>query len=204
MNVKNTKGFTILEVVIALFLFTMTIGAVMIFFVYYLRNYSFSFEENQLVNIAQSGMTQMIRHIREARNGENGAWPIVEAGNTSFTLFSDVTDDGRTDRVRYFVDGTDLKRGVVEPTVPPVTYPLGTEQITTIATNLNLSGASIFTYYNGNWPSDVVNNPLAAASRQLNTRYVTIYLKIDVQTNFGAQPYELSSGVQIRSMKDNL
>jgi len=201
---KHARGFTILEVVIALFLFTSIIGTVTIFFVYYLRNYSFSFEENQLVNISQSGMTQMIRQIREARNGENGAWPIVDASDTSLTFYSDVSNDGRTDRVRYFVDGTDLKRGVVEPTVPPVTYPLATENITTIATNLNLGSAAIFTYYNGNWPTDTLNNPLAQSSRQLNTRYVTIYLKIDIQTNFGAEPYELTSGVQIRSMKDNL
>lgn len=204
MNIKNCQGFTILEIAISLFLFTMVMGAVTVFFIYYLRNYSLSFEENQMVNIAQNALTQMNRDIREARSGEDGAWTIVEASDTSFTFYSDVTNDGRTDRVRYFVSGTDLNRGVVEPTIPPVTYPLATEKITVVATSLNTGAAPIFTYYNGNWPGDSVNNPLTPLNRQLNTRYVNMYIQVDIQTNYAALPYELSSGVQIRSLKDNL
>lgn len=201
---KKSHGFSLVETLIALFLFSTLLVAVTVFFVYYMRNYSFSFEANQSINLAQGAITNMIREIREARGAEDGAWPIVEAFDNSFTFYSDVTDDGRSDRVRYFLEGTTLKRGIVEPTTPPVTYPSGSEAITTIAESVNTAGAPIFTYYNGEWPSDTVNNPLSSANRQLNTRFVTVYVKIDIETNRGAQPYELTTGVAIRSMKDNL
>ena len=141
---------------------------------------------------------------REARSGDNGAWTLEQTDDNTIVFFSDVTGDSRTDRVRYFLDGTDLKKGVIEPTQVPVSYPTINEQITTIASFVNLAGNPLITYYNGSWPSDTVNNPLSNANRILNTRYVSVYLRIDVNPDYAAQPYELTSGVTIRSLKDNL
>ena len=67
-----------------------------------------------------------------------------------------------------------------------------------------MAGTPIFTYYNGEWPADTVNNPLAVGSRLLNTRYVDVKLRIDIESNIGAQALNLSGGVSIRSLKNNL
>jgi prepilin-type N-terminal cleavage/methylation domain-containing protein len=203
-NTHHYHGFTLLEVMIATFIFSAIAGGVAIFSAYYLKNYSFSFEENQSVSIAQTGLTTMLREIREARIGDDGAWPIVDALDNSFTFYSDVTNDGRSDKVRYFLNGTTLQKGVIQPTTVPVSYPSNTETFTTIASNIDVSGGSIFRYYNGNWPSDVINNPLTASDRLLSTRYVVVYVRINISQNFAAQPFELTSGVTIRSMKTNL
>ena len=146
----------------------------------------------------------MLRELREARSAENGAWPLVQTDDATIVFYSDVTNDGRTDRVRYFLSGTDLKKGVIEPTAAPVSYPVANEVIQTIATSIDLGGKAMFTYYNGNWPTDQINNPLALVNRILNTRYIGIYVRVDIQANYAAAPYELNSGVQIRSLKDNL
>jgi prepilin-type N-terminal cleavage/methylation domain-containing protein len=200
----HTDGFTFLEVIIAVFVFSVIVAGVAAFSAYYLNNSAFSFEETQSIGLAQTGITQMIRDIREARTGEDGSWPIMEANDNEFIFFSDVTGDGLADRVRYFLNGTTLQKGVIQPTAVPVTYPTNTEKIYTIASYVNASSSAIFKYYNGNWPSDTINNPLAPASRISDTRYVTVDIKIDIQPNFSAQPFELTGGVGIRSMKDNL
>lgn len=198
------KGFTLLEVMIASFLFSSIVAFVAIFGVYYFKNYAFSYEEQQVIGQAQGALTQMVREIRKARNGDNGSWPLVQTDNTTFIFYADVTNDGRTDRVRYFLSGTDLKRGVIEPSAVPVTYPTNTEQITTIASYVDATNSAIFQYYNGDWPADTVNNPLVSSQRILNTRFVEVTLKINPSQNFAAQPFSLSTGVTIRSMKTNL
>lgn len=198
------KGFTLLEVIIAVFLFSGIVAVVALFGVYYFKNYSFSYEEQQVIGQAQGGLTQMIREIRKAQNGDDGSWPLVQTDDTTFIFFADISGDGRADRIRYFLNGTDLKRGVIQPTTVPVSYPLANETFTTIANYVSATNSAIFQYYNGNWPADIVNNPLPASQRILNTRFVKINLTIDPSKNFSSQPFTLSSGVTVRSMKTNL
>ena len=201
---KQSFGFTLVEVMVAMFVFSVITGGVAVFSAYYFKNYSFSFEENQSVSIAQTGITSMIRAIREARSGDDGSWPIVDAQDNTFTFYSDVTNDGRPDKVRYFLNSTALQRGVIEPTSVPVSYPPASEKITTVATSIDTSAGSLFKYYNGDWPADQIHNPLTLSDRLLQTRYVTVYLRINISPNFASQPFEITSGVTIRSMKTNL
>lgn len=201
---QKRAGFTLVEVMVATFIFAIIAGLVAVFAVYYFQSYTFSFEENQSIGIAQSSLTTMMREIREARAGDDGAYTIISAQDNSFTFFSDVTNDGRTDRVRYFLNGTQLQKGVIEPTQVPVTYPSASEQIKTVADFIDTGGSPLFTYYNGNWPADTINNPLTLINRNLNTRFVSIYMRVNINNNYSAQPFELTSGVQIRSLKDNL
>ena len=119
----KSHGFTLVEVLVAMFTFALLAALVYGFAVYYFQSYNFSFEENQQVGIAQSGLTTMIREISEARLADNGAYAIEQALDTNFTFFADVTNDGRSDRVRYFLNGNELQKVVTEPTVVPVTYP---------------------------------------------------------------------------------
>jgi type II secretory pathway pseudopilin PulG len=202
-NLSSNTGFTLLELIIAGFLFSVIVALVAGFSVYYFKNYSFSFEEQQQVGQVGQAVTQIVREIRRARNGDNGSWPLIQTDDTTFIFYADVTSDGRADRIRYFMNGTTLQRGVIQPTAVPVTYPSVNETITTLATNISTSSA-LFKYYNGDYPADQINNPLAANQRILNTRYVTVTLKMDVSQNFAADAYTMTGGADIRSMKTNL
>lgn len=201
---KTHQGFTLVEMLVSAFIMGLVILGALAFAVYYFQSSSFSFEEVQTINEAQIGTTTIIREIREARISEVGGWPLETANDSSLVFYSDINDDGRTDRVRYFIENGELKKGVIEPTLPPVSYPTSNEQIRTIAYYVDNGSSPLFTYYNGDWPGDTINNPLALSERLLNTRYVTVHLRINVNPISGAQPIELQSGVSIRSLKDNL
>ena len=84
------NGFTFVEVAVAVLLFGVIAATVTTFAAYYFRNYSFSYEQSQSIGIAQVALTRIVREIREARNGDDGSWPIVEANDTSFVFYSDV------------------------------------------------------------------------------------------------------------------
>lgn len=198
------SGFTLLELMVSGFLFSVIVALVAGFSVYYFKNYSFSFEEQQQVGQVEQAETQMVREIRRIRNGENGSWPLVQTDDSTFIFYSDVTGDGLADKVRYYMSGTNLQRGVIQPTAVPVTYPPANEKVTTLISNIDATSSAIFRYYDGNYPSDQINNPLVAAQRILNTRYVTVTLKMNVSQNFAAQPYTMTSGADIRSLKTNL
>ena len=198
------SGFTLIETLISLALVIIVIGGVAGMFTFYVQNYSFSFEQQQSVSSASTSLTTMVREIREARIAENGSWPIEEAADNSFTFYSDVTNDNRVDRVRYFLDGDILKKGVIEPLGVPAAYPPGNEKVSTVATAVYPAGNPVFLYYNGNWPGDTVNNPLPLLSRILETRFVRIYIRIDTELGRGSAAFETYSGVQMRNLKDNL
>lgn len=198
------SGFTLVEVIVAMFIFSIIVASVSVFSGYYLKNYSYTTEETQSIGLAQSGLTQMIHEIRAARNGEDGSWPIITADDNQLILFADVNGDGLTEKVRYFLNGTVLQKGVIQATAVPVTYPAANEKISVVTTNIDTTVTPIFRYYNDNWPSDTTNNPLTPTNRISNTRYITVNLQINITSNYGSQPFQLTSGVAIRSMKDNL
>lgn len=200
----HQEGFTLLEVIIAMFLFSIIVGLVSVFAVFFFRNYSFSFEEQQSVGQAQAALTQMIREIRKARNGDDGSWPILTTNNNDITFYADVNGDNRTDKVRYFINGNELRRGVIQPTAVPVTYPAQNEQISVLVSSLQATSSAMFTYYNGDWPGDTVTNPLQPSQRVFHTRFVQISINIQPSGSFATKPFQLKSGVSIRSMKDNL
>lgn len=197
-------GFTLVELLVSLTIVAVMAALVSLMSIFFFQSYSFSIEKNQSVGQVQYILTSMIREIREIRTGEDGAYALVDASDNSFTFFSDVTNDGRTDKVRYFIQGVQLKKGVIEPTTVPVTYPSTQEKISILTDKLNMGGKKMFTYYNDNWPKDQINNPLGLTNRLVNTRFVSVYINIDITANSGATPYELTAGVQIRSLKDNL
>lgn len=199
-----TKGFTLLEVVVATFIAISLMSVVTIMIVYFSRNYSFSLEQYEAIQSAQPTLTQIIREIREARSADNGAWPLEKTADNELIFFSDVTGDSRTDRVRYLLSGGQLIRGVIEPTTVPVSYPAGNETVSTIISNVNNGPNPMFTYYNDAWPADTTNNPLAIATRILQTSYIQVYLRLDINPQSQTLPYELTSGVHIRSLKVNL
>src|SRR3990170_286519 len=97
------QGFTLVEFVLATFIFAALAAGMAIMGAYYFQNYAFSFEEQQAISHAQLALTNIVREIREARPGDNGAWPLIDLQETSFVFYSDVTNDGRSDRVRYFL-----------------------------------------------------------------------------------------------------
>lgn len=203
---NHQSGFTILEIMITTVMIAIIGGAATLFAGYVMQSYSFSFTENQNINQAQYAMTTLVREMRKARTGENGAWPILDAQDNSFAFFSDVTQDGRTDLVRYFINGSVLYKGVIQPTQAPSSYLPENEVLYTITNNVASTSAALFTYYNGNWPADTVNNPLSLDKRLMNTRYIEINLTIDTASGSAktVQPFLLNSGVEIRSLKDNL
>ena len=85
----------------------------------------------------------------------------------------------------------------------PGDEPLAFERI--VADYVSNGSTPIFSYYNGNYPGDSVNNPLILTERLLETRLVKVALSIDPSSGpVGAQAVTIENLAHLRNLKDNL
>lgn len=201
---QNTQGITLLEVIVSVAIFVIATGIVSSFVIQGSRVQDIALGQNTAITEARRGVETMVREIREIQIADNGAFPLITADDFEFTFYGDIDKDSSVERVRYFLDGTDFKKGTIEPRTNPVSYYTSDEVIVTLSRYVRNTSTPLFTYYNGDWPGDVVNNPLPTPADITDPRFVNVYLKINVKPNTAPTDFDLTSDVQIRSLKDNL
>lgn len=197
---KNKKrGFTVIETLFAIAIFVLIVGALTLL----ARNIwiynAFIGGELENVNTGKIALKTMVAEIRTASSGNNGSYAINLASSTSFTFYSDIYDDGLKEKVRYFLNGTNLQKGVIKPTGSPLGY-TGTEVITTLASNV--TNTTPFSYYNKNYDgtTTALSSPIDVAA----VRLIKITITMDKDVNKPPAPITLSTQVSIRNIKDNL
>ncbi len=202
---KYQRGFSFIEMIVTISIFTFAMIAVSIFLISMYRLYYFNLEQISAINEARKGIETMVKEIREARTAEDGSYPLVEAGDFSFTFYGDIDKDDLIEKVRYFLVGTDFKRGTIDPSGDPPQYVPADEKVDILSRYVrNGTTTPVFTYYNGDWPADTVNNPLPTLTRLTDTKLMHVYLKINVDPSRPPSDFELESDTQIRNLKTNL
>lgn len=77
-----------------------------------------------------------------------------------------------------------------------------TERI--VATYIQESTGPMFTYYNSDWPTDQINNPLILSERPLSTRLIEINMSVNINPELNPDNFDVSTFVNLRNLKDNL
>lgn len=156
--------------------------------------------------IAEDGLRSILRQIigelRSAAPAQTGAYLLGAAATNTITFYSDIDSDGLRERTRYFLSGTDFKKGVIKPTGQPYTYDVSNEQIKTVATNVINATTSIFSFYDSNYSGSGL--PLTVPIDISKIRLVKIDVGIDPNPGRPLQAMWISSQVMIRNLKDNL
>ena len=202
---KNTSGYSILEIIVAMSIFLIAITIVSGFIRRGYESNRFTLELLDAVNFAKKGIDAMAKEIREANYAENGDYPLVEAKDQSIIFYSDVDSDTSVERIRYYINGTDLMKGVIEPTTSqPIQYPSASENITVITQYIRNGASPIFYYYNGDYPADTANNPLTTPANVNNIKLVRLFLKINIDPIKAPGDFNLEIFSQLRNLKNNL
>jgi type II secretory pathway pseudopilin PulG len=204
MNLKKESGFTLIEMALGIFLVAM-IGLGFAAFQRNVFSLSFAVEENMAIQqqIRQIFLT-MTDEIRMINVSDTGTYPIVLATNTAITFYSDIDNDGLRDRVRYYLSGKMLKKGVTKPTGSPLSYISGNEKITDIINNVvNAPTKPIFKYYDSSFDNYSSTTPLSLPISIPDIRLIGIALVIDRYTFRSPGQIEMSTQAMIRNLKDN-
>jgi len=148
----------------------------------------------------RSATRAFMRDLRAAAPAQTGAYALETAGTSTLTFYSDVDGDALRDRVRYYLSGSTLMRGVTPPTGSPYNYLAGNERLTSVVHNLALGATSLFNYYDGTYTG--TTSPLTQPVDIAVVRYIRMTLIVDADPNRPPAPVTLSGGVMIRSLKN--
>lgn len=198
---STSSGFTLIEILVFMGILVI-LGAGFLGLQYVFSQNQVTAWQNYLnVEDANNIMATMAKEIRDARQSELGTYLLDTAEDNQIIFFADIDYDDVTERVRYTLTGNTLVKGVIEPEGTPVTYPDASETATTLSTNIRNDTSPMFTYYNSDWPSDTVNNPLIPDDRISQTRIVRIIIVSNTNEETDTD-YTLESSVRIRMLDD--
>jgi type II secretory pathway pseudopilin PulG len=97
------KSFTLIETIVVIFVFTLIMGAVSGLIVMAYRSQGYTWQQSRALDEARRGIETMVREIREAKQGDDGSYPIEKSGDKEFVFYADIDKDGLAERVRYFL-----------------------------------------------------------------------------------------------------
>jgi prepilin-type N-terminal cleavage/methylation domain-containing protein len=199
---KKQSGFSIIEVLVAMFIFSLIIIAVFSFqkdIFSYNRTISDSLATQDEIRRA---LKIMIAEIRTSSPSNLGAYALVETANSSFIFYSNIDKDQNKERVRYFLDGTTLKKGVIKPSGSPLTYNPTDEVITELVHDVSNGTTPIFSYYDATY--DGTTPSLAEPIDIAVVRLIKITVTVDKDPTNPPGPITLTTQVSMRNLKDNL
>lgn len=118
------------------------------------------------------------RELRTARSSATGSFILDTAENQQIIFYADARDDGTVERIHYFFDRGNLKRGVIQPTGNPAVYNALSETVTTVAERV--LDAPLFTYYGDSFNGVTQTTPLPSPINLADVRVVKFSMTVDV------------------------
>jgi prepilin-type N-terminal cleavage/methylation domain-containing protein len=198
------QGFTLVEVIVVVAIFV-----VLIFGLVAMLNAIFVNSNQQLLSLdsidqARAVLSTFTNEVRNASTGSDGSYPLNQAADSQIIFFSNYgVKNGAIERIRYYISGNILYKGIVLPTGSPLSYNLSSETVKAIMTGISNTSGQLFFYYDGNY-----NGTTSALAQPVNlnsVRFIKMNLNVLNQiTKNSTSTFAISAGSAIRSVKDNL
>ncbi|MBI5229733.1 MAG: prepilin-type N-terminal cleavage/methylation domain-containing protein [Candidatus Magasanikbacteria bacterium] len=198
-EIFNSSGFTLLEVLVAMGLFIMIITGVTSFITMTFKSNDIIYTQLSAQKDARSALSGMVKEVRNADSSSIGSYLIDTAASSTLSFYSDINSDTFRERVRYFVSGNLLKKGVMSPSGTPLTYNPANEVVTTVAHDL-IPNSQPFQYFDATYNGNGVGF-LAQPVNVTDARYIRITIVIDQKPNVAPVPLTASTEVEIRNLK---
>ena len=191
----ETRGMTFIEVLVWISVFTMAMLAIVSTLLSFYKTNTYTIEQASAVTYAQRAQEQIVRTIREGAYSSQGAFPIQSIAENDFVFYADIDSAPLIERVHYYISGTNLMRGILEPTGDPPDY-TGTETASIIAEYVRntAQGISLFRYY------DELGSEITNYTNWTSVRFVTVNLAVNVNTAALPNQLTLSSSAAIRNL----
>ncbi len=195
-TINFSSGYTLVEMIVVIGVTSLVMVMVTDTVLTFYRANTNTLEQAIQVDNARKGVEYLVRDLREAAYADDGSFPIVANGSTSISFYSDIDRDASVEKVRYFIDGTNLKKGTTNAAGSPPTY-TGTEQVTLIAEYIRNTAQSIpvFRYYNAS------STEVAAGATSTTISFVSVDLVVNVDVNRLPGQFTLHSSATIRNLK---
>ncbi|MEK7644145.1 MAG: type II secretion system protein [Patescibacteria group bacterium] len=196
----NKKGFTLLEMVVVLAIFSLLSLAIAWILINSLRSNTTAWDQLQAENDAGKTLKDIVNEARRAESSDIGAYALSTTTAYELAFYANIDNDSFKELVRFKLVGTDLTKGITKPSGNPLDYLPATESVTTIARDVvNIGrGDPLFYYYDKNY-----NGTQAALTEPINiTEVRMVKVRIEIDRNPAKSPIILTaeSMTQIRSL----
>lgn len=197
---KNNRGITLVEILIAIGIFTFLIVGISSLFLTSWKYNRIVFEQLKTQNEGRKVTQDFVNELRVASPSSIGAYPVEAASSTAITFYTNLDTDILVERVRYFFSGRTLRKGVIKPSGNPLVYNSGSEVFTDIAHDV-VTATTRFMYYDSSYSGSgaALSSPINITS----IRMVGIALTLEADPNASPVPFSIESKVMLRNLKDN-
>lgn len=204
-NSKSNSGMTLVEVLVAVGIFVVIMGAVAVFeknVFSYQRSVSGSYIP---VQDAQTILKTMSRELRMATQGADGAYAIQTAATNTIVFFADVAGDGVKKRIKYWYVPANavIYKTITTPSGTPPSYNNANTSTTTLIVNVrNATSTPVFEYFDGSYNGN--GNALAQPVITTAIRSIRINVTLDADPKQPPEPKTYGAQTTLRNLKDNL
>lgn len=200
---QKISGMTIIEVLIALLIFTIGIQGFTWLFMRTWKVNKFNLETGQMSLAASHALDDMRTLIRKTQQGDNGAYPIEKASENEIIFFSDVDNDGLAERVHFYKNGQALMMGLAKSgNTFPRQYPENDDSIKMIVDGLaNASDQPIFSYFSKEYSGSESDSALDYSLDVSEIRLVKIFIRLKNPSS-DSRPLEIQSMAEMRNLND--
>lgn len=201
---KSRPGLTLLELLLSMTIMVTVFLLVTSVLVNTLSLNRIFAAKDSAADAARRTVTFMTRVIRQAQPSPTGAYPILSGAAaptaTSLTIYSVTDAAGQVQQVRFFLSGTDLRMGVINPVGSPAAYPAANEAVTTLVKNVRNGSLAVFEYFGSAFTgTQSPMNPITLSA----IRYVRITLVYDEDPSNTPAAQTIQFSTELRNLKDN-
>lgn len=193
-----SKGFTLIEIVVAMGIVS---GIILIVTMFSMDIFDFGIflgDNLSAQRELQLTLRVMTSEIRAMASSANGSYAIESATADSLTFYSDIDGDGSTERIRYFLQGNILKKGIIKPIGNPLAYLSADEKISEQVHNIYNGTGNIFFYYNSVYSGSepALSQPVDISA----VRFIKADITVDKNPVDSKARVNFSTSVNIRNL----
>ena len=202
-SLKN-NGYTLVETLVVIAIFIILSLGVNTLLVAVIKTPSQQLRAANNIDQARRVLASFTNEMRNAAAGSDGSYQLAQADDAQIIFYSTYGTSGSiANRIRYYLSGTTLYKGVIVPTGSPLSYNASNEVVTAVQSNLANGSTPVFYYYDDTYSG--TTSPLVQPVNLTQVKFVIINLIVNQQDSASdTSTFTIQGGAAIRSLKTNL
>jgi prepilin-type N-terminal cleavage/methylation domain-containing protein len=202
---KQSRGFTLVETLVTIFVFSIIMGGATLLLTNILKNSRQQPLALEVIDQARLVIFNFTNELRNANAGNDGSYPLNQANDSQIIFYSTYgsATSTQTNKIKYYISGTTLYKSVIAPSGNPLIYNPSSEETTTIIGDIRNTTTPTFYYYDGNYTG--TSTPLVQPINVNDVKFIAINLILPNQDSRDATTtFTITAGGTLRNMKNNL